>query len=223
MKAVAFSLGNAPAAKSSAKRVHEEDNVVKQERITEFTVEASAAPAKKERKVIACKPNRVPSNMQEEPDVIGKLEDKFQASTQAQTVGSGVYGLMSRDKGGADEHAREVTDLERLKKETDNLPDEPDGRAYDDMPVEDFGLALLRGMGMTKEHVVQTVEYVARPSRMGLGAKPGEIGAQVLSLHNFLICPFHEHSSLVAACEIRSQHCAEVLVASEVRFGSSVP
>eukprot|EP00892_Ulva_mutabilis_P000837 jgi/Ulvmu1/10754/UM068_0044.1 len=175
MKAVAFSLGDGPATKSSAKRVHEEDDVAKSEQISEFTVEAATAPAKKERKIISCKPNRVPSKMQAEPEAIGKLEDKFEASAQAQTVGRGVYGLMSRGGDEEAEHTREVTDLERLKKQTDNLPDEPDGHAYADMPVEDFGLALLRGMGMTKEHVVETVAYVARPSRMGLGAKPGEI------------------------------------------------
>lgn len=183
MKAVAFSLGSAPAGKSSAKRVHEQDDVSKSEKITEFTAEAAAEPATKTRKVISCKPNRVPSKTQAEPEAIGKLEDKFEASAQAQSVGSGVYGLMSRGKVDTVEHTREVTDLESLKKQTDNLPDEPDGLAYEDMPVEDFGLALLRGMGMKKEHVVQTVEYIARPSRMGLGAKPGEIGA-----HRHLTC-----------------------------------
>lgn len=180
MKAVAFSLGDAPAAKPSGKRVHEEDTGVQNEQITEFSVVDPKAPARKERRVISCKPNRVPSQMQADTDAIETLEDKFEASAQAQTVGSGTYGLVSRDNGSRDEHTRQVSDVEMLKKQTEDLPDEPDGHAYEDMPVEDFGLALLRGMGMTKEHVVQTVDFVARPSRMGLGAKPGEIGALLL-------------------------------------------
>lgn len=178
MKAVEFSLGNAPAAKPKIKRPFdtEVDDGVKAEQITEFSAAASTAPAKKERKVIACKPNRVPSKMQADTEAIGNLEDKFEASAQAQTVGSGTYGLMARDNAKRDEHTREVREVEVLKKQTDDLPNEPDGRAYEDMPVEEFGLALLRGMGMTKEHVVPTVDFIARPSRMGLGAKPGEIG-----------------------------------------------
>lgn len=52
--------------------------------------------------------------------------------------------------------------------------------AYDEMPVEEFGSAMLRGMGWTEGLGVgrnintpnQPVEYVARHHRLGLGAQP---------------------------------------------------
>ena len=61
-----------------------------------------------------------------------------------------------------------------------SLPDDQlgDARAYEDMPVEEFGAALLRGMGWEdgKETIdrsgrkVKPVMYVARPQQLGLGA-----------------------------------------------------
>lgn len=55
-----------------------------------------------------------------------------------------------------------------------------DVQAYQDMPVEKFGEALLRGMGWEKgkpvgrnpKGSVEAREYVRRPERLGLGAKP---------------------------------------------------
>lgn len=54
---------------------------------------------------------------------------------------------------------------------------------YQEMPVENFGEALLRGMGWEKgkpvgrnpKGSVEAREYVRRPERLGLGAKPKEI------------------------------------------------
>lgn len=58
-----------------------------------------------------------------------------------------------------------------------------DVQEYQDMPVEKFGEALLRGMGWEKgkpvgrnpKGSVEAREYVRRPERLGLGAKPKEI------------------------------------------------
>ncbi|CAM6089103.1 unnamed protein product [Calypogeia fissa] len=69
---------------------------------------------------------------------------------------------------------------ERLRRDLTNLPDEADLDAYEEMPVEDFGEALLRGMGWEKGQpiglnskvAVVPVEYVRRSGRTGLGAEP---------------------------------------------------
>lgn len=52
-------------------------------------------------------------------------------------------------------------------------------QAYEEMPIEEFGMAMLRGMGWTEgmgvgrnRRKVEPVEYLRRPERLGLGAKP---------------------------------------------------
>lgn len=54
-----------------------------------------------------------------------------------------------------------------------------DLQAYESMPIEEFGLAMLRGMGWQEGMGVgrnrknaQPVEYLRRPERLGLGAQP---------------------------------------------------
>ena len=52
--------------------------------------------------------------------------------------------------------------------------------AYAETPIEEFGAALLRGMGWIEGQAIGTrnkglpvpIEYVPRPSRLGLGATP---------------------------------------------------
>lgn len=52
--------------------------------------------------------------------------------------------------------------------------------AYEAMPVEAFGEAMMRGMGWQEgkgvgrhpDKVVEAVEFVARPPQLGLGAAP---------------------------------------------------
>ncbi|KAL3685499.1 hypothetical protein R1sor_003521 [Riccia sorocarpa] len=68
---------------------------------------------------------------------------------------------------------------QRLKQDMATLPDEADLDAYEDMPVESFGEAMLRGMGWEKgkpigrncKDVIVPVEYVRRTDRTGLGAE----------------------------------------------------
>ncbi|EFJ51408.1 hypothetical protein VOLCADRAFT_87660 [Volvox carteri f. nagariensis] len=59
------------------------------------------------------------------------------------------------------------------------LPDAMDVEAYEAMPVEEFGKAMLRGMGWEEgmgvgrnRQKVDAIEYVRRPERLGLGAQP---------------------------------------------------
>ncbi|BBN10621.1 G patch domain and KOW motifs-containing protein [Marchantia polymorpha subsp. ruderalis] len=77
---------------------------------------------------------------------------------------------------------------QRLKKDLTLLPDEADLDAYEEMPVEDFGEAMLRGMGWEKgkpigrnsKDVIVPVEYVRRSGRTGLGADsaPKEVSSK---------------------------------------------
>ncbi|EFN53037.1 hypothetical protein CHLNCDRAFT_53994 [Chlorella variabilis] len=68
----------------------------------------------------------------------------------------------------------------KLKEDLDGLPPEADLDAYAAMPVDQFGMALLRGMGWTEgaaigrnaKEEVKAKELVRRPQRLGLGAAP---------------------------------------------------
>ena len=71
--------------------------------------------------------------------------------------------------------------LEAFRAEIEALPDEADASAYERMPVEAFGLAMLKGMDWKEGEVlgknkdkkpVDAVEFVPRASRLGLGAAP---------------------------------------------------
>ncbi|CAG8776586.1 23931_t:CDS:2 [Dentiscutata erythropus] len=73
-----------------------------------------------------------------------------------------------------------VSDLEAFRREVESLPDEAD-IDYDSVPIEDFGAAMLRGMGwrpgMTigKNQKIKSIELrepKARPTHLGLGASP---------------------------------------------------
>ena len=62
----------------------------------------------------------------------------------------------------------------------EGLPEEADAEAYLAMPIQDFGAAMLRGMGWTEGGAVgrrktgptAPCQYVQRPHRLGLGAEP---------------------------------------------------
>eukprot|EP00698_Gefionella_okellyi_P022365 TRINITY_DN7404_c0_g1_i1.p1 TRINITY_DN7404_c0_g1~~TRINITY_DN7404_c0_g1_i1.p1 ORF type:complete len:491 (-),score=116.16 TRINITY_DN7404_c0_g1_i1:110-1582(-) len=69
---------------------------------------------------------------------------------------------------------------ERFKFDVENRPDVASLEAYEAIPVDKFGEALLRGMGWTPGSVVGTssttvtapIEFISRPERLGLGAAP---------------------------------------------------
>lgn len=78
-----------------------------------------------------------------------------------------------------------ITDEEeRFKYDLASRPDEADEEAYEDMPIEEFGTAMLRGMGWTpgtaiglsNKGLIEPIEFVKRPGyRLGLGAQPKDI------------------------------------------------
>ena len=71
-------------------------------------------------------------------------------------------------------------DTRRFQEDLTALPEMADAEAYAAMPIENFGEAMLRGMGWTEGRAVckgnkkevQAATYVRRPEGLGLGAKP---------------------------------------------------
>ena len=69
-------------------------------------------------------------------------------------------------------------DTEKFKIDVAQRPDEAPMEVYDDVPIEQFGEAMLRGMGWAKgqaiggtnKKLVVPTQIVSRPSRLGLGA-----------------------------------------------------
>ena len=64
------------------------------------------------------------------------------------------------------------SETEKLAKDLKSRPDEPSKESYNKIPVEEFGAAMLRGMGWTgpDSSTVNVIKYVPRPERLGLGA-----------------------------------------------------
>lgn len=183
---LSFAAADAQAGNASApkRRVHEEQKDDDRRNITTFQADSAGdKKPKKTRKVIPCKPNQLLVKPQDKADAVGKLEDRFQAAAKQQEA-SGEYGLIQRADGSAaadsvstpQARAAPPAAKDRRHHSLQDLAEDPTEEGYGEMPVEDFGMALLRGMGMTAENTVEAVEYVARPARMGLGVDPSKIG-----------------------------------------------
>ena len=73
-------------------------------------------------------------------------------------------------------------ELQAFKEDMEDLPNQASMDEYEDMPIEDFGKAMLRGMGWEEgkavgrmhKGMVEAVEFIPRPGRLGLGARPVE-------------------------------------------------
>ena len=71
-------------------------------------------------------------------------------------------------------------ELQAFKEDLADLPEQATLDDYESMPIEDFGAAMLRGMGWEEGKpvganamgMVAAVEFVPRPGRLGLGAQP---------------------------------------------------
>lgn len=203
MKPVSFSLGvSSEPARDKSKKVHDVIEGTVKESITEFSVRDPKAKAREERRVIPSKPNHLTSKKQKDdvdPNALGSMQERFEKAAVQQTVGDGVYGLVSSKTEPSHqppEHTRGAQKV-TMSSITDDLPDEPTTE-YEDMPVDQFASALLRGMGLTKNHVVPTVELVARPSRMGLGAKVGDMSTLPTQLMRVCCEPVLNHLALTA-------------------------
>ena len=72
-----------------------------------------------------------------------------------------------------------LPERQRLEEDLKNLPEPAPREAYEALPVEEFGKALLRGLGWRegegvgrKRQKVELKDPVRRPERLGLGADP---------------------------------------------------
>ncbi|KAF9933267.1 hypothetical protein FBU30_006035 [Linnemannia zychae] len=91
---------------------------------------------------------------------------------EAATGGSGEAARRLILTGQENVHQDEV---EAFQKNLEDLPDEASLEDYEKVPVEEFGAALLRGMGWKGDNNgSEAVEYSRRPALLGLGAKPRE-------------------------------------------------
>jgi hypothetical protein len=144
------------------------------------------------------------------PEAVDRVDatgiDKFEASVHDTAVAQETvtYGLINRKRGTDDGAATAAAaasqrsngsaaagagvgpgserdrDAAKLRDDLEALPSEADLEAYESMPVEAFGEALLRGMGWSEgqsigrstKGEVAVKELVRRPARLGLGAKP---------------------------------------------------
>lgn len=133
------------------------------------------------------KPSFIPQTAAEDDikDGIAKFETSQHdvVATQEKVV----YGLIKREQpreekihSNLEAKSRQQTEAQLLKQDLDYLPPVASLEAYEAMPIESFGEALLRGMGWqegkaigrnTKEEVVAK-ELKRRPHRLGLGAQP---------------------------------------------------
>jgi len=74
--------------------------------------------------------------------------------------------------------SHKMTDDERYRADIQNRADVATGEEYESMPIEEFGKAMLRGMGwqegvgLNGKGPVEPIEYVPRPQLLGMGATP---------------------------------------------------
>lgn len=165
------------------------------EYISHFDAEDRQARPAKPVRAIPCKPNTTlatpaaaaAARLAAGDAPASTLDGRFAAATE-QREGDGVYGLVSAPAApGSSARARAPAPSSRpdaSELRLDELPDAPSHDAYDDTPVDGFGEAMLRGMGMTEETTTGTVAFVPRPARMGLGAKPTDVSASPASRTN---------------------------------------
>lgn len=77
------------------------------------------------------------------------------------------------------EEVPQFTEIEAYSQDYSSRPDAPDMDAYSRVPVEEFGAALLRGMGMkdSPKESNNNEQVIKRPAMLGLGAKhvPSEV------------------------------------------------
>jgi hypothetical protein len=134
------------------------------------------------------RPEKRMKNIMMEGDAMKPTEETFEMETMDAGPKPNVqYGLTLMERVEVEEEAeaprrmslRELED-QKLRDDLTNLPEEATLDQYEDLPVEEFGEALLRGMGWEKgkpigrnaKTVVTPVEYTRRQGMLGLGATP---------------------------------------------------
>lgn len=136
------------------------------------------------------RPEKRMKNIMMEGDAMKPTEETFEMETMDAGPKPNVqYGLTlmepvetNGDGGGEAPRRMSLKELEdqKLREDLSNLPEEATLDRYEELPVEEFGEALLRGMGWEKgkpigrnaKTVVLPLEYTRRQGKLGLGATP---------------------------------------------------
>ena len=103
------------------------------------------------------------------------LSNKNETSTNFEATGDLVISAGTNDFNNARNKQDTYSDTQQFQNDLIHLPQELDtaSESYRKVPIQEFGAALLRGMGWTGESVDRTmVDPVRRPHRLGLGATP---------------------------------------------------
>lgn len=131
------------------------------------------------------RPEKRMKNIMVASENLPPVEDMFEVETLAAGPQPSVkYGLQLKkinlDSGETPPEVAVDRDLQRYRDDMAVLPDEMSVHDYDNVPVEEFGEALLRGMGWEKDKpigrnsttIAQPIVAVRRNGREGLGAIP---------------------------------------------------
>ena len=115
--------------------------------------------------------------------IIKELGDAMEEILEMKTVGqNSAERIEGAEASGYCSMSSKELEAQKLREEMAKLPDEATLEQYEELPVEEFGEAVLRGMGWEKgrpigrnsKTVVKPLELVRREnSKLGLGAVPG--------------------------------------------------
>ncbi len=114
---------------------------------------------------------------------VGRTAAKKQSEAAPVTLAAGEKPMLLMN---AVPGLAEITDeREKFVKDLESRPADVEQEAYEGMPVEEFGKALLRGMGWKEGEGIgrsnkidaPVIQYVPRPERLGLGAAPKKVDA----------------------------------------------
>eukprot|EP01018_Ginkgo_biloba_P012885 Gb_22526 [translate_table: standard] len=189
-----FSLPSKPSARSRPNQSEEkaaQDDEEKPEFLSEFDPNK---PVAKKLKVIPKLENSwrpehrmknikmIDSQLQFEPEVQAtgiEPEVDYGLNLRTRVPNSANLDQNGKNNGEEDFMSTDEAEQQKLREDLQELPDEASLDAYDSLPVEDFGAALLRGMGWAEgkgigraKEPVKPIEYVRRVGREGLGATP---------------------------------------------------
>ncbi|KAG0365782.1 hypothetical protein BGZ54_006212 [Gamsiella multidivaricata] len=109
-------------------------------------------------------------------DIVMEQKEETLDEAAARKIIEATSGERSEDARRLVVHGQEnIDDVEAFQKNLEELPDESTLEDYEKVPVEEFGAALLRGMGWNGDMKgSEAIEYNRRPALLGLGAKPKE-------------------------------------------------